>query len=135
MTTEALSQQQIRLEAARLGATLWRNNSGAAQDKTGRLIRYGLGNDSARINAAFKSSDLIGLVPRFVTPDMLGTVVGVFVAVECKEPSWRRSYGDGEKAEREAAQERFISLVSSNGGLAGFATGVPDLRRIFGVKE
>lgn len=130
---ETAAQQRIRLEAAQLNVSLWRNNSGACYDDSGRLIRYGLGNDSAKVNKVIKSPDLIGLAPRLITPDMVGSVFGVFVAVECKEPGWRRSYGTGDKAEREAAQERFINLVTANGGVAGFATTPAELRAILGV--
>jgi hypothetical protein len=46
MTSESVVQQRIRTEIARLNIDLWRNNSGACEDKTGRVIRYGLCNDS-----------------------------------------------------------------------------------------
>lgn len=112
--SEANVQVNIRLAAAALGVTLWRNNSGAHVDASGRQVRYGLGNDSKRLNAAFKSADLIGL-----------TGTGRFVAVECKAGSWRY-VGN----EREQAQSRFLSHVKASGGAAGFATSVDDFRKI-----
>src|SRR5512138_3529682 len=61
--SEASVQAAVRLEAARRGIRLWRNNTGAAQDETGRVIRYGLANDSPAVSRVCKSSDLIGITP------------------------------------------------------------------------
>lgn len=108
-TSEANTQSLIRLEAPKLGATLLRNNSGACKDDTGRLIRFGLGNDSERVNAAFKSSDLIGVTP------VRG--VGVFTAVEVKKPGWTKPTND-----RERAQAAFLLHVQQRGGIGIFAT-------------
>lgn len=129
MTLESATQQAIRLEGARLGLMLWRNNSGACFDDTGRLIRYGLGNDSAKINDRIKSSDLIGLQPRMITPDMVGGIFGVFVAVECKASNWLGRTLDA----REQAQATFHKVVQSHGGLAGFARSPQDLHTILGI--
>lgn len=123
---ESVVQQQVRLALARLGAQVWRNNSGACTDDTGRLIRYGLGNDSAQLNAVIKSSDLVGVVPVTITPEMVGRTIGVFVAVECKRPGWHLTPGD----KRGQAQQRFIDLVREVGGLGGFATDPADLAQI-----
>ena len=49
----------IRIEGAKRGLILWRNNSGAFENKAGRWVRYGLANDSQRVNNLLKSSDLI----------------------------------------------------------------------------
>lgn len=119
---ESLIQQAIRIEASRRGCLLLRNNSGACQDSTGRQIRYGLGNDSAQINKAIKSSDLIGIYPVLITPDMVGQTLGVFLAVECKRPGW---YYTG--TEREAAQLKFHEIVKKHGGYGLFATGPQDI--------
>jgi hypothetical protein len=115
---EAAVQTHTRLELARLGALVWRNNVGACTDDTGRLIRYGLGNDSAQLNRAIKSSDLIAVVPFTITPEMVGRTIGVFAAVECKKPGWHLTPGD----QRGQAQAKFISLVRSVGGIGGFVT-------------
>lgn len=123
MSNEAVVQQQVRLAMARAGAQLWRNNSGACTDDTGRLIRYGLGNDSAQLNAVVKSSDLIGATPITITPEMVGMTIGVFTALECKKPGWHLTPGD----QRGQAQKRYIDLVRGVGGLGGFVTDVSDL--------
>ena len=127
MTSEAVVQQAIRVDAANHGVQLWRNNSGATMDETGRMVRFGLGNDSAQLNKRFKSSDLIGVTSVLVTQEMVGTVVGVFTAVEVKHSEWLA----GKKLDdRETAQLAFISHVINRGGFAGFAPSVDAFRRI-----
>lgn len=116
--SEAWAQSAIRLEAAQKGIYLWRNNVGALKDDTGRLVRYGLANDSAQINKRLKSSDLIGLRPFLIQPEHVGRLFGQFVAREVKEPGWTFRGDD-----RETAQQTFIHLVQTNGGDAAFATG------------
>lgn len=111
---ESTLQAAIRAEAPRLGVYLWRNNSGVLQDATGRPVRFGLGNDSPRINAKLKSSDLIGI-----------TQGGRFVAIECKAPGWI-----GVRNGRERAQENFINLVRQAGGIAGFCRSIEEFRRL-----
>lgn len=110
--TEADVQQLTRLEAARLGWYLWRNNSGAFMQESGpnraeRMVRYGLANESKQLNKKLKSSDLIGL-----------DAAGIFTAAECKASDWTFNPKD----EREVAQLAFITLVRRNGGRAGFVT-------------
>lgn len=113
--SEAAAQADIREAAAWLGIVLFRNNSGALKDDTGRLIRYGLGQDSAAVRKLYRSSDLIG----WHEPS------GRFVSIEVKAPGWLRPSG-----ERELAQERWIQAVRRAGGIAGFATCVEDLHRM-----
>lgn len=117
---EATVLQQVRLEAARRGMRLWRNNVGACQDESGRMIRYGVGNDSAAVNRVMKSSDLIGITP--VTCGC-GQRYGVFTAIECKAPGWKFRQSD----DRAVAQLTFIKLVISLGGIAKFVTNQEEL--------
>lgn len=112
--SEAGLQSLIRVEAPKLGITLWRNNSGALVDNTGRLLRFGLGNESAQINRVLKSSDLIGIGPQ-----------GRFVAVEVKAPGWTKP-----KNEREKAQKNFIDLVNGRGGRAIFCSNLSQLKNL-----
>lgn len=122
---EAFAQGQLRIAAGQDGWPLWRNNNIAAETKGGRQVRAGLGNDSKRVSDAIKSSDLIGCKPLVITPQHVGTMQGIFVAVEVKPPEWTHPTND-----RERAQEKFISLVLSLGGRAGFATHESHLRSI-----
>lgn len=110
--------KRVRLQYASMGCLLWRNNVGACEDKTGRIIRYGLANESSQMNAQIKSSDLIGISPVIITYDMVGMKLGQFMAIECKRPGWKWS-----GTEREIAQNRFHDLVRAHGGYAGFVTG------------
>ncbi|MCK5126802.1 MAG: hypothetical protein KAR42_11150 [candidate division Zixibacteria bacterium] len=115
---EAFVQSQVLLEAPRVGARLWRNNVGACEDKTGRIIRYGLANESKAQNQICKSSDLIGIKPILITHDMVGSTIGQFVAREVKRPGW--SYkGVG----REVPQLNYLQIVTALGGDAQFVTG------------
>jgi hypothetical protein len=117
---ESSVQNARVLQAAKQGIRLWRNNSGAFTDETGRLIRFGLGNTSAQINKVIKSSDLIGITPVIVTLPMVGQQVGIFTAEETKRPGWKLRPGD----DRAQAQWRFGKLVLSLGGIFRFVTEV-----------
>lgn len=105
--SEALVQSQVRLACARRGWKIWRNNSGVLEDKNGRPVRFGLGNDSAAFNASVKSSDLIGW-----------TETGRFVALEIKAPGWHLTPGD----KRGQAQLRWLVAVREAGGIGEFIT-------------
>lgn len=115
---ETQVNEQEQLAAAQRGAWLLRNNSGAFEDKTGRQVRYGLGNVSKKFNAVMKSSDLIGGESVIITEDMIGMSMMRFLAVECKRPGWHYT-GD----EREVAQRKFIDKVNAMGGRAYFTDG------------
>lgn len=104
--SEADLQFRIRAVASRKGIRLWRNNKGVAQSGNGRVVRYGLCNDSAAMDKIIKSSDLIGIKPN-----------GQFICREVKAPGWRYT-----GTEREQAQLKFIELVLSMGGDAAFTT-------------
>lgn len=119
---EAAVVAAVRQEAAMRGCRLWRNNVGAMQDASGRHVRYGLANDSERVNARIKSADLIGIRPLTVTPGMVGHTVGQFVSREVKAHGWHYA-----ATPREIAQLRWAELVVSLGGDACFATGTGTL--------
>jgi hypothetical protein len=115
---EAFVQAKERLAASRQGVYVFRNNVGAFKDDTGRVIRYGLANDSKKLNKMIKSSDLIGIKSIIVTPEMVGSKVAIFWARECKRQGWVYKGTDEEKA-----QLAFINLVNGLGGDAAFTTG------------
>lgn len=116
--TESAVQSVVRLEAARKGVRLFRNNVGVLQDANGRPVRYGLANDSAQLNKVLKSSDLVGWRPVLITPQHVGQLIAQTVLRECKHAGW--SYkGD----DREAAQLAWLRLGAADGCDASFCTG------------
>lgn len=117
--SESYTQSLTRLALAKHGCVTFRNNVGALQDAEGRLVRYGLANDSAAQNKLTKSSDLIGIRPVHITVDMVGQTIGQFVAVECKKGDWK----PGEDKVREQAQQNFGLLVMAHGGHFQFSKG------------
>lgn len=116
--SEAKVQANVSLEASQAGARLWRNNVGACKDDRGNFIRYGLCNESKRMNESLKSSDLIGVTPVEITYAMVGGVIGQFTAREAKPENWTYS-----GTPREKAQLKYMMLVLSLGGNASFVTG------------
>lgn len=117
--TEVSVMQQVRLEATRRGARLFRNNVGVATED-GRVIRYGLCNESSQVNNVCKSSDLIGITPVVCG---CGQRYGVFTAYEVKKPTWKFLESD----KRAVAQLNFVKLINSLGGIARFIKSVDDL--------
>ncbi len=116
--SEAVAQQKIVLDNSMRGFRLWRNNCGAATDaRSGRPIRYGLANESKKINSKIKSSDLIGITPIRISPAHVGGLIGVFTSIEVKKPGWKYSGSD-----REKAQLQWLQLIANFGGIATFAT-------------
>ena len=121
-TSKAAVQAAVRLEAARKGVRLFRNNVGALVDSRGVPVRYGLANESKQVNEVMKSADLIGWRPLLIEPRHVGTIVAQFVSRECKHPTWHYTGGD-----REPAQLAWAQLVTAGGGDAAFCTGVGTL--------
>lgn len=98
------------LEACARGEVrLFRNNVGALEDKTGRVVRYGL---------CKGSSDLIGYRTVEITPDMVGQRLAVFVALEVKD-----------KGRLTAEQAQFLEVVRRAGGIAAEVRSVEDAER------
>lgn len=116
--SEAAAQAAVRLEAASKGMRLWRNNVGALTDERGVPIRFGLANDSAKINKVIKSGDLIGINSKPITLAEVGQPRGQFLSREIKKPGWAYS-----ATPHEQAQYRWNLLVCAAGGDACFATG------------
>ena len=124
---ESEVQQELQIHGMHYGCNLMRNNSGALPDKHGTPVRFGLGNISKKHNKRIKSSDLIGITKIVITPEMVGQTLGVFTAVEVKDPDWNE---EKKFDERENAQNNFINWVKSLGGFAGFANSIDKLENI-----
>lgn len=124
---ETAVKQRTQLAFANIGP-IWRNNSGAFKDETGRMIRYGLCNDSAQLNKLIKSSDLIGITPvmAFLASTGQWHRLGVFTALEIKETGWHPTPSD----ERAIAQAKFHDIVREAGGFAGFVNDPVDIHSI-----
>jgi hypothetical protein len=101
----------VELEVQRCGGIAWRNNSGELRTADGRVVRFGLGNVSRRLNDVLKSSDYIGIMED-----------GRFLALEVKPEGWRYRGTDHERA-----QLAFLRLVADRGGVAGFVTCAADV--------
>ncbi len=117
-TSEAAVQAAVRLEAARKGVRLFRNNVGALIDSRGVPVRYGLANESKQVNEVMKSADLIGWRPVVIGPQHVGQCLAQFVSREVKAVGWRYTGAD-----REPAQLAWAQLVTTGGGDASFCTG------------
>jgi hypothetical protein len=115
--SEAAVQSKVRLEAAKKDIWLLRNNVGAGCMKDGSFVRWGLANDSKKLNEVCKSSDLIVIRKVKILPEMVGQIIGQFVARETKHENWTYK-GNA----REKAQLNFLLRISSFGGDAAFAT-------------
>lgn len=116
-SSEAAIQSDRRVRASEKGGRLWRNNVGALIDSRGIPIRYGLANDTAKMNKVIKSSDLIGIYPIVIQPEHVGHTIGQFDCEEVKHEGW---FFTG--TPHEVAQLRWINLVLSLGGRARFVS-------------
>ena len=120
-TPEAKASQEVRLRASDWKSRIYRNNSGVLMNEVGVPVRFGLGNESKKINEQFKTSDFIGWTPVVVTSDMVGKTLAVFTAIEAKPLGFKVKSVYPVKS-REFAQNKFIELVRSGGGIGGFAS-------------
>lgn len=129
-TPEAKASLAVRVRSAAWGSKLFRNNSGVLMNQVGVPVRFGLGNESAKLNKKLKSSDLIGWTEVLITPEMVGKKVAVMTAIEAKPEGFihREVYNENS---REYAQAKFMKLINDAGGIAGFACSESDVDRIF----
>lgn len=125
---EAWAQQQVRLQLSAMGVMSWRNNVGATPTRCKSCnapqqpVRYGLANDSAKLNESIKSSDLILAIPRVISAADVGRTIAQFGSIECKQPGWTYK-----GTPREAAQAKWLALINKIGGYAAFSTGEVNL--------
>ena len=130
MTPEGKASDKVRLRCSQWGSRLFRNNSGVLPDpNTQRPVRFGLGNESKKLNTEFKSGDYVGITPLVITSEMVGKTIGVFTNIEVKSEGFKEktSYPPNQ---REHGQKNFINLVKLLGGLAGFASNEIDTDRL-----
>lgn len=111
--SESLVQSRIRLAAAKQDKLLYRNNRGAGKLDSGSFVRFGLANDSPVLAKEVKSADLIGLERVLITKEMVGTVIGRFLSVECKPTDWKFA-----NTEHERAQRKWADIINGHGGRA-----------------
>lgn len=116
--SEAFVQSMVRLEASQKGLYLFRNNNGALKPQgSTRPVRFGLGNDSEKVNDMMKSGDLIGWRPVVIEPRHVGYKLAQFMSVEVKPEGWQYTGQD-----REPAQLAWANLVNAHGGDARFVS-------------
>ena len=114
MTTEKDIERSLILHASQCGATIFKNNVGKLRDERGNIVMFGL---------CKGSSDLIGWTPITITPEMVGSKIAVFTAIEVK-------LNKNGKYKATDDQKRFIDAVKRNGGYAGVADCKKDLEDI-----
>lgn len=127
MTNESELQQRVQLEAPKYGCILERNNSGGFKNQSGRVVYFGLGNISRKHAQNMRSADLVGITTVMVTPDMVGKTIGVFTAVEVKNPDWNPNK---KLDQHETAQANWLAWVRSMGGIAGFVNSLDSFRKL-----
>ncbi len=122
--TEQSLRKQVQLACSRLGARLFRVNTGRAWAGKARPDpRGGVYIQDAypiRMGLATGGSDLIGWTLVTVTPEMVGREVALFTAVELKTgrvPVTRE-------------QQTFLAAVVRAGGLAGVARTVAEAEAV-----
>ena len=119
---ENVVQDDARLLASKMGWRLFRNNKGVLPDKRGIPVRFGLCNETPALGKRLRSSDLIGIRPVIITPDMVGSTIGQFVAREVKKAGWKYK-----GTEHEVAQLAFGTLIIGLGGDFKFWNGEGEL--------
>lgn len=122
---EANIQQLIRLKATELNATMFRINVGKGW--TGNGTKKHTNGDITIKNARPFStgvpvgySDLSGVKPVIITPDMVGKKIGVAVFAEVKT----------DKGRVRDEQVNFIERMQSLGAIAGVVRSVEDFEKL-----
>lgn len=124
MRERSIQNDILRDLGAHPDVRLFRQNVGEAW--AGILVSYRNGRvilDNARpfrAGLCVGSSDLIGLQRVLITPDMVGTTLAAFVAIEVKTQNGSVS----------TEQRAFIQMVNGFGGRGGIAHSIADAARI-----
>lgn len=119
---------QILLSISKTKCRLFRNNTGKGWTgskksfKTINGVQVLIIENPRPLNAGlFKgSSDLIGWTTVQITPEMVGSEIAIFTAIEAKTGKTRVS----------AAQKTFIERIKESGGIAGIAKNEQDAREL-----
>jgi hypothetical protein len=134
MSLETNFLREVMLSCSEHGDTLWRNNVGKGWVSPPKRTIVAHGPRTVRLAKGdvvlkqpywltwglFKgSSDLIGIRPTIITPEMVGQLFGRFFAIEGKAPGGRVS--------RE--QTQFGKHVTDQGGLFVVARSLEDIPR------
>ena len=120
MNPETKLQNAVMLALSQAGCTVWRSETAGAWvgkpvHREGQLVTLA---NARMIQAGLckGGSDLIGITPVTITPDMVGQTIGVFTAQEIKTRTGRTTQ----------EQDRFIAAVLAAGGIAGVVRSVDD---------
>lgn len=119
-TPEEIASQEVLTRARQWKTRAYRNNSGALPSENGRVVRFGLGNESKKSLETYRTGDYVGFTPVVITPEMVGKTIAVFTNIECKAGDFVEKSIYNPK-QREHQQNNFNILVRSHGGIAGFA--------------
>ena len=132
MTPEAKATIEVRESASLLKSRVFRNNSCGCEDETGRMIRFGLGNDGTKASYGLKFGDYIGITPLVITADMIGQTVGVFTNLEIKPDGHMQKTlsAASKQGTREYYQWKTCEMVKNLGGLARFVTNKKDVEHV-----
>jgi hypothetical protein len=125
--TEADIQAAIMLNLGRGETRIFRNH--VARGFTGEVFKsdsqYTIIKNARRASFGLcvGSSDCIGFRKLIVTPEMVGTTLAVFTAIEVKSATGRPT----------PEQVAFIRVIQQAGGFAGIARSVAEARAIVGL--
>lgn len=120
---ESSIQNRIRLALARFGI-FFRNNVGTGwQGKSKRNGNFIIIENPRPLHAGLcvGSSDIIGIHPVQITPEMVGKTVGVFCAIEVKTDTGKPT----------PEQVNFIKRIRQHGGIAEICRSDDEIPFIF----
>jgi hypothetical protein len=133
MKSEDVVSSEGMIHGSKLGMKFYRNNNGAMQDKTGRVVFYGLrypSKGSKKLNDTEKSPDYIVAVPIRITQAMVGHTVCVMGGFEAKKEDCRLDSLLKNEKSHESGQNRWLTRLLQLGGIAGFFRNNSDIDQI-----
>lgn len=111
---ESKIQKDIQIFLNKDQSRVFRNHTGKVQCKrTGQWHVFGIPNSGG-------GSDLLGFVSKTITPEMVGSKVAVFLAIEVKSKTGKVK----------PEQQRFIDFINEKGGIAGVARSQEDAKNL-----